>query len=54
MNWKEAVKYCEERECGECLAYGKDCRTKEEILNHVPCLINLVDEELRSIKFEEE
>lgn len=49
MTWKEAIKYCEEHECKECIAYDLlDCRTEyEKMVLHAPCCINLVDEDLR-------
>jgi hypothetical protein len=49
MTWEEAVKYCEEHKCKDCLAYNiQDCRTEYEKQNmHIPCCINLVDEDLR-------
>ncbi len=51
MTWEEAIKYCEEHECKECIHYINnmdDCRTEYEKQNmHIPCCINLVDEDLR-------
>lgn len=46
MTWEEAVKYCEDHECEDCIAYIKNIekRSKEEQENHVPCCINLVTE----------
>lgn len=49
MTWEDAVKYCEEHECEECIAYDMpDCRRQyEKEMFHTPCCINLVDEDLR-------
>lgn len=49
MTWNEAIKYCEEHRCEDCLAYHTpDCRTEyEKTVLHAPCCINLVDEDLR-------
>lgn len=49
MTWEEAIKYCEEHECEDCIAHKtQDCRTVYEKTSlHYPCCINLVDEELR-------
>lgn len=49
MTWKEAVKYCEDHECKDCIAYDlPDCRTEyERTMLHAPCCANLVDEDLR-------
>ena len=54
MNWKEAIKYCEEHHCEDCPAYYKtDCRTElEKESMHFPCCINLVAENLRSKIYE--
>ncbi len=49
MTWKEAIKYCEEHECKDCMSYETpDCRTEyEKTVLHAPCCINLVDNDLR-------
>ena len=51
MTWKEAIKYCEEHECKYCIHYINDiddCRTEyEKQVLHMPCCVNLVDEDLR-------
>ena len=49
MTWEEAVEYCEEHECIDCIAYNMpDCRTKyEKMVLHASCCINLVDKDLR-------
>lgn len=51
MTWEEAIKYCEEHECEECIAFNTDdCRTQHEKQNlHIPCCINLVDKDLRCL-----
>ena len=48
MRIHEAVSFCEEHECIECPVYinDEDKRTRDEILRHVPCCINLTDEYL--------
>lgn len=48
MTWEEAIKYCEAHECKDCVAYNiADCRTEyEKQVLHMPCCVNLVDEEL--------
>lgn len=40
----EAVIYCEEHECSECIITKENIETRsaDDILNGVPCLINLV------------
>jgi hypothetical protein len=46
MDWKHAVRYCENHECKECPIYNLnlDKRTLQEKQNqHVPCCENLVD-----------
>jgi hypothetical protein len=55
MTWKEAIKYCEEHHCEDCVAYYKtDCRTDYDKQNlHVPCCVNLVTESLRFTKEEQ-
>lgn len=56
MTWEEAIRYCEEHECKNCTHYINDiddCRTKYEKQNlHIPCCINLVDEDLRGIIYD--
>jgi len=48
MTWEEAIKYCEEHKCKDCPAFHNDCRTTyEKEYLYYPCLINLVDKELR-------
>ena len=50
MTWEEAIKYCEEHKCKDCIVYNViDCRTKyKKTILHSPCYINLVDENLRN------
>ena len=49
MTWEEAIKYCEDHECKNCIVYDMpDCRTEyEKVMLHAPCCINLVDANLR-------
>lgn len=47
MNWKEAVEFCEEHECEECVIHKKELNIRtihEKRILHVPCCANLVDE----------
>ena len=54
MTWEEAIKYCENTECRECIICNiPDCRTEyEKTVLHAPCCINLVDEDLRRVNYE--
>ena len=49
MTWEEAIKYCEDHECKNCIVYDMpDCRTEyEKVMLYAPCCINLADENLR-------
>lgn len=53
MTWEEAIKYCEEHKCKDCITYHTtDCRTEyEKTVLHAPCCINLVNEKLRGINY---
>jgi len=42
MNWEEAIKYCEEHECEECIA--KEKATNFERNDDIPCCMVLVSE----------
>lgn len=45
MTWKEAIKFCEEHDCGECFV-KEDKRTEyEKKILQYPCCWNLVDKE---------
>lgn len=45
MNADEAVKYCEDHECEECIIFTEnlDRRTIHEKCSHIPCCLNLLD-----------
>lgn len=52
---EEAIEYCESHECEECILFNghhyDDCRTKyEKIVLHIPCFINLLDEDCLTIE----
>ena len=57
MTLKEAVKYCEGRECEDCVVYTDNINlvTDYERINyHYPCQLNLAPEDLERIRREDE
>lgn len=47
MTLDEAIKYCEEHECEECIIFTEnlDKRTRLEYIKGTPCCVNLVTKE---------
>lgn len=48
MDLEEAINYCEEHECTECIVHlnNLDKRTREQIFNGTPCGENLIGLEI--------